>query len=172
MDLSTLNLPLKLFDLVIIGVTLFSVIIGLFRGFIRETLSLVSWVLAFVAAYTYFREIEHWFVDYLGDQMLQQIAAFALIFVGTLLLISIISHLLYRLMSVAGITGTDRLLGLIFGFGRGALLLGFFVIIGRTVGWSSLPWWEASQLVGYLDPVVGLLAEFIPEDLTKTIRGE
>ena len=131
-------MPLDIFDLVIIGVILFSAIIGLFRGFIRETLSLVSWILAFVAAFNYRLDIISWFDGIIDNQMYQQIAAFALIFVATLLLISIISHLIYRLMSSTGITGIDRVLGLIFGFGRGVLLLGFFVIISRTVGWSDV----------------------------------
>ncbi|MDP6122947.1 MAG: CvpA family protein [Arenicellales bacterium] len=167
-----IKMPLDIFDLVIIGVILFSAIIGLFRGFIRETLSLVSWILAFVAAFNYRLDIISWFDGIIDNQMYQQIAAFALIFVATLLLISIISHLIYRLMSSTGITGIDRVLGLIFGFGRGVLLLGFFVIISRTVGWSDVSRWETSQLAGYLDPVVEILAEFIPEDLPKTIKGE
>ncbi|HJL65618.1 MAG TPA: CvpA family protein [Arenicellales bacterium] len=167
-----IKMPLDIFDLVIIGVILFSAIIGLFRGFIRETLSLVSWILAFVAAFNYRLDIISWFDGIIDNQMYQQIAAFALIFVATLLLISIISHLIYRLMSSTGITGIDRVLGLIFGFGRGVLLLGFFVIISRTVGWSDGSWWETSKLVGHLEPVVELIKEFIPEDLSKTIKGE
>lgn len=68
-------MPLDIFDLVIIGVILFSAIIGLFRGFIRETLSLVSWILAFVAAFNYRLDIISWFDGIIDNQMYQQIVS-------------------------------------------------------------------------------------------------
>ena len=99
------------FDLAIIGVVLIFAIIGIVRGFIKEVLSLTSWILAFWVAFTFAEPTSDLFGPYIDAPILRIVSAFAALFVCSLLLLTIISYLLHKLLSVSGIKGTDRALG-------------------------------------------------------------
>jgi membrane protein required for colicin V production len=133
-------------DYILLAAFAVSVVIGFFRGFMREALSLLSWGLALWLA---------WRFSGLLDPALAAVSSPALklwlgriiVFVGTLLAGSLLGHLLVLLVRKSGLTGTDRALGMTFGAARGLLIVGALVIIFQMLEMDREAWWEDSVLV-------------------------
>ncbi|NIP88156.1 MAG: CvpA family protein [Gammaproteobacteria bacterium] len=157
-------------DIAIVVIVLVSVVIGVWRGFIRETLSLLSWILAFWVAFGYAAAASAWFVGYVESPVLRTVTAFTALFLGTLLLASIVSFLLYKLFAATGITATDRTLGAAFGLLRGVAVVALLLALASATGAPSQPWWRQSVLVPRLQPVVALLLELFPKDVAQRLE--
>ena len=152
-------------DVAIVAILLVSLLIGLRRGFIREILSLVSWIAALWAAYVYVHPVEAMLEGAINQPLLRVIAAFAAIFVVVLFAVSLLGHLLCRLLSVSGITGVDRSLGMLFGFVRGALIVAVGMLMAVFMDFAAQPWWQESLLVNLFTPVADLLIALMPHDM-------
>lgn len=161
---------MNLVDWIILSVTLLSALVGFYRGFIRETLSLISWILAFWAAFSFAEPASAWFTRYIETPQLQLVAAFAVIFVVTLLLLSLLSYLLCRLLLVSGIAGTDRILGGLFGVVRAVVLVSVLLLLARIPGYPEEAWWKQSLLIPQLNPVVVFFFELLPPDVAKHLE--
>ncbi|MCM2321315.1 MAG: CvpA family protein [Pseudomonas sp.] len=134
-------------DWSIIALIAVSGLVSLTRGFVKEALSLLVWVVAGAVAWLYGGALAGYLAPYIELPSARVIAACAILFVLTLMVGALLTHLLGALVQATGLTGTDRLLGMVFGLARGALL----VVIG--VGLLSLapvqqdPWWQQSVLL-------------------------
>lgn len=154
-------------DYVIFAIIALSAIIGLFRGFVREALSLVAWGAAIWVALTFTELFAGYLLPYVGEPSLSKIGAFAGLFLATLIAGAIINYLVSLLVTKSGIGGTDRFLGLIFGIARGALVV---VILVMLAGLTSLPedsWWKASSVMPYFEEMAVSLSNFLPDDIAK-----
>lgn len=163
-------MAMNLVDWIILGVTLLSAIVGFYRGFIRETLSLISWILAIWAAFTFAEPASVWFSRYIETPQLRLVAAFAAIFVATLLVFSVLSYLLCRLLLVSGIAGTDRILGGLFGIVRAVVLVSVLLLLARIPGYPQETWWQQSMLIPQLNPVVVFFYDLLPPDVAKHLE--
>ena len=157
-------------DIAIIVIILSSLLIGLFRGFIREALSLFSWITSLWIAYTYAVAGAGYLQPYIDQPPLRVVMAFAGIFVLALILISIFSYLIYRVLSVAGISGVDRSLGTLFGVFRGIVIVAVLILAAVFMDFVSLPWWQGSLLVGYFNPVIDFIQALLPADIMAFIK--
>lgn len=157
-------------DLAILTVTLLSALIGVYRGFIRETLSLIAWILAFWVAFSYAEPASTRFAPYIESPQLQVVAAFAALFIVTLLVLSAVSYLLYRLLLVSGIAGTDRILGGMFGIVRAVVLVAVVVLLARLTTYPQETWWQQSLLIKQMDPVVLFFHDLLPPDIAKHLE--
>jgi membrane protein required for colicin V production len=155
------------FDLAIVGVILVSAIIGVFRGFVRETVSLVAWILAFGVAWTYASSLAPVFAGYVDSPSLQIVAGFAVLFLVTLVLASIIGMVIHRLVRKAGLTGPDRSLGFVFGLIRGGILVAVLVFLAGTTPLPQETWWKQSHLVGYFQALSIMLLQHMPPDIAR-----
>ena len=154
------------FDLTILGVVLVFAIIGIVRGFIKEVLSLTSWILSFWVAFTFAQSTSYVFNSYIDAPLLRLVAAFATLFICTLLLLSIISYLLHKLLSVSGIKGTDRALGGIFGAVKGLVLIAALMLFARETVLPEEEWWRSSILAGHFQPLVLVIRDLLPIEMT------
>ena len=154
-------------DIAIVVILLVSVLIGLFRGFIREILSLISWIVAVWVAFVFAPEGAAYLEPYVSQPPLRVAGAFAGIFVVVLIAASIISYLLYRLLTIAGIGGIDRSLGLLFGFVRGIIVIAILILASIFMDFTTQPWWKTSILVQHFDPVVDFIRNLLPADVAQ-----
>lgn len=157
-------------DIAIIVILLVSILIGIFRGFVREILSLASWIIAVFVAWTFAEMGAVYLEPYISQPPLRVVAAFAGIFVVVLILVSIISYLIYRLFALAGITGIDRSLGGLFGVARGVIIIALLILAGVYIDFATQPWWQESKLVGYFTPVTDFLLSLMPQDIVENFR--
>ncbi len=137
-------------DWVIVIILAVSTLISLKRGFAKEALSLITWLVAFLVASTSSDLLLPFVSRYLQQPSLQQIAAFSITFIVVLLLGALVNYLLGRLIKTTGLSGTDRLLGMLFGCFRGILVLMIFVIYAPlAVPVNQDAWWQQSLLIPY-----------------------
>ncbi|MFO1388979.1 CvpA family protein [Cellvibrio sp.] len=140
-------------DWAIVIVLTLSSVISLVRGFIKEALSLVIWVVALVCANVFSHRLEEFLVNTISTPSLRAMTAFLLVFVGVLFLGALINFLIGLIVKATGLSGTDRLIGMVFGFARGVLLVMMFLIyVPNYVPVTKDSWFQQSQLIPYFSP--------------------
>ena len=120
-------------DWTIIAVLSASTLLSLWRGFAREALSLAGWVAAFVLSNLYAGHLVGLSVGFIDNDTARYVAAFAVIFVGVLVLFNFLSLLVKKLIHLTGLSLLDRLLGTVFGFTRGIIVLLVLMFIARQI---------------------------------------
>ncbi len=160
---------LSMLDFLIIATIAISLLVGIFRGFIREVLSLTSWIGAIWLAYVYVMDVAALLVPYIQQQPMRVVVAFAGIFVIALIVFSLLGYLIYRLIAIAGISGIDRSLGMLFGFVRGCVIVAVLIMVATFMDFTSQPWWQDSLLVHYFDPVIDMIRSLLPTDIATYV---
>ena len=153
-------------DYIILSIFLVSVVVGLFRGFFREALSLVTWIAALWIAVNYAHLFEPLLAS-LSSSALRLWASRILVFLLVLIAGGLINHFVHVLVSGTGLTGTDRLLGMIFGAARGVLLVGIIVIVLRLLELDQEPWWGESRTIAWGQPVAQWIQGFLHDGLEQ-----
>ncbi|TDV70514.1 CvpA family protein [Pseudomonas sp. LP_7_YM] len=134
-------------DWAIIAIVAISALISLKRGFVKEALSLLTWIIAGAVAWMFGGSLAQYLVNYIETPSARVIAGCTILFVATLLVGAMVNFLIGELIRVTGLSGTDRFLGMVFGAARGGLL----VVV--AVGLLSLgpvqqdQWWQQSRLL-------------------------
>jgi membrane protein required for colicin V production len=136
-------------DYVILAAILFSAAIGAVRGFLREAISLAAWVVALFVAWHFSDLVEPHLGGLLAGSDVRPWAARVIIVVLLLILGSIVGAMLAHFVRLSIFSGTDRLLGFVFGLLRGFVLLGVFVILGQLLRLQGEDWWGHSTLIPY-----------------------
>lgn len=152
-------------DYIFIGVIGISALISLIRGFVREALSLAIWILAIWLAFNFASLLSVYFEPYIHTPSLRFIACFATVVLVTLIVGTIACHLIVKLINVTGLSGTDRLLGLIFGVARGVLLVAVMILVLQLTSLTRNDWWKESQLAPEFQGVVKWLHNFVPDQV-------
>lgn len=133
-------------------IIVFSAILAYSRGFVREALAIAGWVAAAILAYMFapraeplIREIPY-VADFLDNCAASTIAAFAVVFAGTLILFALFTPLFSSLVQRSALNALDQGLGFLFGALRGMLLVVIALIVYDFVaGAEGLPIVEDSR---------------------------
>lgn len=149
-------------DYALLIVILISVIIGLARGFVREALSLASWIAAFWVALHFMQPIADYFQPHIQTSYIRSGIAFFILFAVTLIVASLLSFVVVQAVHKTGLSGADRALGTVFGLGRGALLVAMLLLIGSFSAFTQTQYWQTSILVPQFQPVVAWLQGMLP----------
>lgn len=135
-------------DWAIIVVLAISSLISLKRGFVKEALSLAIWVIALIVAYLFSPMLAPMLSAQIESPSLQQMAAFTGLFIATLLVGGAVNYLLATLIKATGLSGTDRLLGVLFGTVRGMVIIMVIVLyLPKLVPVNEDAWWQQSALI-------------------------
>ncbi|MDC6625715.1 CvpA family protein, partial [Leclercia adecarboxylata] len=117
------TVPFTWVDWAIVAIVAISALISLSRGFVKEALSLLTWIIAGVVAWMFGGSLSVYLAGYIETPSARVIAGCAIMFIATLLVGAMVNYLIGELIRVTGIEGTDRFLGMAFGAARGALLV-------------------------------------------------
>ena len=165
---------MNLFDYVLIAIVGLSMVLSLWRGFVREIISLTGLVAAFLIASRTSSIAGDFLSDWVANETLADIIGFIAIFVGIMLIVGLIGALIRKLVDKADLTATDRTLGIFFGLARGMLLIGLFFLIFSTYTKPDKAWMKNSMLTPYAIELADLIGSAIPEGypLSKNGKGK
>lgn len=157
-------------DYAISAIVLISAVIGLLRGFIKEAFALFIWVVAIWVGVQYSRDLSLLLQKSISYPSARIATAFAGLFIATLILGGLISFILNHLIEKTGLTGTDRLLGMVFGLMRGAVLVAVMVMLAGVTPLPEDPWWKQSLLISPFQSFAVWLKNHIPSELAGYIN--
>ena len=149
-------------DASILIVTALSFTFGIWRGLVREVLSLITWVLALLVARSYSEVVAATLFNSFDNLTMRYVTAFALIFIGVMMLGTFVNFLMSKLLIFTGLRFVDRILGGLFGIARGALivLVGLFF---SSFFLSQGEYWQNSKLIPYGQTMIEMSRSFIQD---------
>ena len=154
-------------DWIFIAVLGVSLLLGVWRGLVREVLSLVNWVLAFYLAQWFAQDAAKYLSMSGVSEALRYAIGFALVFVVSAFVGGLMVWGLSKLVSSAGLGMVDRSLGAVFGLLRGMIfLLALTVVIAMTPAKSS-SWWTQSVMASSTVHLLQVLKPVLPEKFAK-----
>lgn len=160
---------MTVFDYAVLVIVGISILISLMRGAVREILSLLGWVLAFYVARTYAIQVVPLLPYDIPSEKLKMLAAFIIVFLAVLLITSLISIALSGLLKEIGFGWLNRLLGGVFGFFRGLLIVTVLMILA---GMTQLPKderWTNAMFSAPLEALVKTVLVWLPKSITQHV---
>lgn len=157
-------------DFLVIAIVVISAVIGIARGFLREVVSLLTWVLALFFAWRFGGLLEPRLGGLLADPDVRPWAARAIIFLLVLLVGAAVGALLGHFVRLSIFSGMDRFLGFLFGLARGAVVIGVLVILGQLLRLEGEGWWRQSLLLPYGERMANGLRTLVGEELARHRR--
>ncbi len=158
------------FDYVVLGIVGVSVLLSIMRGFVREVLALVSWVVAFIVAKLYAVELVPLLPEAIPNEALKMLAAFLILFLTTLLLCSLLAIALSQIFKKVGLGWIDRGLGAVFGVLRGVVIIGTLVLLAGFTALPKDPMWRNAMFAAPLEAMVMTVLPWLPTDIAKHVK--
>jgi len=135
-------------DTLILSVIAISSAFGVWRGFIKEILSLLSWIAALLVSRVYSESLAGMLGGLIDNPSVRYATAFSILFVIIIMLGTALNHFMSKLLVVTGLKTLDRLLGAVFGVARGTVIV-LVVLFILNVFVSGSEWWQQSILIPY-----------------------
>lgn len=154
-------------DWILLGVLVFSMLLGAWRGLVYEVLSVLGWVVSFFVA--------QWFAPDLATRLpvqsasdpVRYAAAFVLIFIATVFAAGLLAFIFKKLVAAIGLAPVDRVLGAAFGVLRGVILLLAATVVIDMTALKTSSWWQESKGAPVLAATLKALKPVLPEKFAK-----
>ena len=159
-------------DIGLLAVLALSTLVGLWRGFVVEVMSLAVWIAAFWLAFAFGDDVAPLFDGIVQAAPARLFLGYASLFFGALLIGGLVTWLMGKVVKSTGLSGTDRLLGMGFGLTRGFVLASLFVLL---LGFTPLPQaaeWRESRMLPGLQPGAEWLRTWLPTEVAQHVRFE
>ena len=154
-------------DYLILGVLAFSMILGLFRGFVRESIALLAWLGGLWIAWRYADLVEPLFSGALEDPAAiwaaRAVIVVAMVIAGWLLAELLSYFLRHSPLSMI----VDRMLGTFFGVLRGMVVVAVVVLLAQFAHLEQTQWWRSSRLMPYAVECAGWIQAFAESGMQK-----
>src|SRR5262245_55427293 len=165
------RMPITLLDIILIGVMLISALLAMIRGFMREVLSIAAWVIAALVTLYLYNKLLPVAKTYFNNDIIAAAAVVGGTFLGTLLIVSIITVRFSDMVLDSRVGALDRTLGFLFGLARGLIIVVVaFLFFAWLVPDRSQPEWirsAKSRIV--LQGTGDWLMSMLPDDPESTI---
>jgi membrane protein required for colicin V production len=149
-------------------ILLTSGVLGAVRGFIREAISLLTWLVGLWVAWHYAHLVDPWLGGALAEPGVREWAGRAAVLLVVLLVGAAIGGITaYFLHRASGLAATDRLLGALFGLLRGVVVIGLLVIGGRAADLDLEPWWDKSRSMPVAEAIANWLEQYAQPAATE-----
>ncbi len=157
---------LNILDIIIIAIILISGLIGVFRGLVREIMSLVGWIVSAWLAWRFASVFASVFDSFIQSADVRKAAAFISIFLLSLVLFALLSYVISKIMNKSPLKGMDRTLGIIFGLLRGVLIVAILAMLIQSTQFAKENWWLGSMLKEYFLLLAAYGMSIMPADVS------
>lgn len=157
-------------DYAILATLGLSVLMGLWRGFVGEVLALAIWVCAFWVAWLLGPALAERFSASISTPSVRILLAYGLCFVAVLVAGAIVAFLMRKLVEGSGLSGSDRMLGMMFGLVRGLALVVLLVFLLAFTPFARDPWWHESRLLPSFENGARWLGERLPPEVARYLE--
>ncbi|GHC68867.1 CvpA family protein [Limoniibacter endophyticus] len=166
-------MPITLLDGILVGFTLVSAVLAMVRGFSREVLAVISWVVAGFAAFTLYPTVLPYIAEQVGNPQVALAAAIGAVFLVTLIIMTLLTMKMADFIIDSRIGPLDRSLGFVYGAARGVLVVAVALLFFNWLAGEKTPAWVAdAKSRPFLEEIGRGLESFLPEDPENTImRG-
>jgi len=157
-------------DFVILGIIAVSSLTSVLRGLLKEVFSLCAWIAAGMVTFAFAGTVSVFVPDVVQSPTLRLVIAAIVLFVVTLFAGGWVNRLIHQAMAKAGLSGTDRLLGLLFGIARGVTIVLVLVLLAGLTPLPNEVWWRSSLLIGYFVLATQWLQSYLPGSVALPMK--
>ncbi|MGA9667321.1 MAG: CvpA family protein [Gallionella sp.] len=156
------------FDFVVFGILLLSASLGLWRGLVHELMALLGWPFALVLS----KLLAAYLAPLLPlkQETARLVVAYALVFIAALIVWSVLTKLLAKLLKAVGSGWSDKVMGGLFGLLRGALVLLVLVWMVGLTNYFQKPFWRDALTTGTLEQAALLTKSWLPDSVAQRIH--
>ncbi len=154
-------------DIIILVVIALPALVGVIYGFLNIAFSLLAWALALGLATKFTPYFSPLLQNHIDTPVLRLILAFVGLFVISLVILSGIGFLIVKLLGRSGLTATDRILGLFFGMGLGAIIVQVVVIMAGFTAVPGETWWDKSLIIQPFERVSVWSQKYMPDSFVR-----
>ena len=158
------------FDYAVLGILGLSVLAGLFRGVLREVMSITSWTCAFLISLHFAPMLSAMLPSAVPHPWVRLFLAFVALLVGSLMLFSLVTMALTQVVRSAGLSAWDRVLGVLFGMARAIVILVALVLAAGMTPLPYEPTWRNAVFSPPLEALAKNVRVFLPAALAQRIR--
>ena len=158
-------------DWVILAIVGISALISLVRGFVKEALSLASWVIAFFVARIFSGNLATLLENSISTNSVRWLVSFALLFVATLVVCAMVNYLIAQVVKITGLGGLDRVFGMVFGLMRGLMIVVALVYGAQLTMIPQDQWWQDSQIIPYLESIADWARKTLPGAVNQVLAA-
>ena len=157
-------------DYAVLGVFAASLVVGAWRGLVREVLSILGWVIAFLAANLLAGPLGPVMPQAIPSPELRIAAAYVAVFVVSLMATALLGLLLSKIVKAAGLGGVDRMLGALFGAARGLLIVLAAALLAGLTSAPKQAFWRDSASGPLLAQAAQALKPLLPQTFAERLR--
>lgn len=157
-------------DWILLGVLVFSLLLGAWRGLVYEVLSVLGWAVSFYVAQWLAPQVALWLPIQSASEPLRYAAAFVLVFIAAVFTAGLLASVLKKVVEAMGLRPVDRTLGAGFGLLRGVILLLAATVVMDMTALKSSAWWQESKGSVALEATLKGLKPVLPEQFAKYLN--
>ncbi len=161
---------MTIFDYLVLFVLICSIVISTLRGLVKEILSLLSWIVAFVVANAYGESLAELLPDMVPGSTTRLIVGFITLFIGVRILMGLLTMALNEVVKATGLTLVDRGLGGLFGLARGLLIVLVTVLLCGMTGLPQQSFWKEALFSPLAETAAHTVKPFLPGDFSRHIK--
>ena len=157
------------FDYTVLAIIGISIVVSMMRGAIKEMLALAGWLAAFYVAKTYAGQLVPLLPADIPTETLKVLAAFVILLLGVLLVVSLLSIALSSLINKVGLNWLNRFVGAVFGFARGLLIVCVLVFLAGLTSFPKDARWTNAMFSSPLEALVKSVLPWVPQMIAKHV---
>lgn len=157
------------FDCAILLIIGISIVVSMMRGAVREVLAIAGWLVAFYVAKTYTTQLIPLLPANIPSESLKVLAAFVILFLGVLLISSLLCIALSGILKKIGLNWLNRGIGALFGFARGLLIVCVLVFLAGFTSFPKDARWTNAMFSAPLEALVKTLLPLVPQTVAKYV---
>lgn len=161
---------MNVLDLIILLLIGASIAVGLWRGFIRESVTFVSWLLAAWLILRYAGPLADALTPWLAQETVRVVVAVLALALAALTLGAVVTTLLRRIAGTLGLGLLDRLLGIVLGLVRGVVVVTLLVLLAGVTPVPDAAGWQNSALIPSFERLARAALDRLPADTAERFQ--